>query len=500
MRNNKTRGAAPLRRLKLGVLVLALGLTACADMSGVAPAQSKLRDPASLGLAANSAAVPAVSVDWWHEFGDAQLDRLIAQALSSSPSLGLAQARLARAQAMAGMAKAATLPQVGGELDLNRQKFTGNFIYPPPLGGSVYNIGTAQLNASWELDFFGKNRAALDAAIGTAKAAEADAQAARVLLATQVARSYFQLARLNDQLTVAQRTLAQRQETLSIVHDRFSAGLDTKLELRESEGSLPDARQQIEALREQVALTRNALGALVGQPNAAQTFTLPSLEAIKKVVMSQTIPADLLGRRPDIAAARWRVEASARDVASAKARFYPNINLAAFAGFNSLGFGQLFKSGSEQWGVGPALTLPIFEGGRLRANLRGKTADEDAAIESYNTAVINAVRDVADEVASSQSIVRQQGEQRAAQAATESAYQIALERYKAGLGNYLNVLTAETSVLKQRRLAVDLGARALDTQVALIGALGGGYQASTQAHASGATPVSNMALASNAQK
>ncbi len=218
--------------------------------------------------------------------------------------------------------------------------------------------------------------------------------------------------------------------------------------------------------------------------------------------MNQTIPADLLGRRADIAAARWRVEASVRDVASAKARFYPNINLAAFAGFNSLGFGELFKSGSEQWGVGPALTLPIFEGGRLRSNLRGKTADEDAAVESYNTAVIDAVRDVADEIASSQSIVRQQGEQSAAQAAAESAYGIALERYKAGLGNYLNVLTAETSVLKQRRLAVDLGARALDTQVALIGALGGGYQATaqTQAHARGAATVGAVALASDAQK
>jgi NodT family efflux transporter outer membrane factor (OMF) lipoprotein len=486
MKNNKTRGSEP-RLLKLGALVLALGLSACADMSGVAPAQSSMRDPASLGLAAGSAAVPAVSADWWREFDDAQLDRLIAQALDSSPSLGLAQARLARAQAMAGVAKAATLPQVSGELDLNRQKFSGNFIYPPPLGGSVNNIGTAQLNASWEIDFFGKNRAALDAAIGTARAAEADAQAARVLLATQVARSYFQLARLNDQLAVEQRTLAQRQETLSIVRDRFSAGLDTKLELRESEGSLPDARQQIEALREQVALTRNALGALVGQPNAAQAITLPSLDAIKRIAMSGTIPADLLGRRADIAAARWRVEASVRDVASAKARFYPNINLAAFAGFNSLGFGDLFRAGSEQWSVGPALTLPIFEGGRLRANLRGKTADEDAAVESYNSAVISAVRDVADEVASSQSIVRQQSEQRDAQAATESAYQIALQRYKAGLGNYLNVLTAETSVLTQRRLAVDLDARALDTQVALISALGGGYQAST-------------ALASNAKR
>lgn len=485
MKNNKTPGATPLRALKLGTLVLALGLSACADMSGIAP-KSTLRDPASLDLAAGagSATEPSVSAEWWHEFGEEQLNGLIARALASSPSLKLAQARLARAQSVTEVAKSALLPQLGGEVDLTRQLFTANYIYPPPLGGEILNSGTAQFNASWELDFFGKNRAALDATLGTAKAAEADAQAARVLLASQVARSYFQLARLNDQLAVARRTLAQREETLALVHDRFNAGLDTKLELRQSEGSLPDARQQIEALQEQVALTRNALGALVGQPNAAQALTLPSLSAIKTIAIMPVIPADLLGRRADIVAARWRVEASTKDVANAKAQFYPNINLAAFAGFSSLGFGQLFKSGSEQWGVGPALRLPIFEGGRLRANLRGKSADQDAAVESYNATVIDAVRDVADQVASSQSIARQQTQQRAAQAAAESAYEIAVQRYKAGLGNYLNVLTAETSVLGQRRLAVDLSARALDTQVALIRALGGGYQADAVAQSS----------------
>jgi NodT family efflux transporter outer membrane factor (OMF) lipoprotein len=194
------------------------------------------------------------------------------------------------------------------------------------------------------------------------------------------------------------------------------------------------------------------------------------------MALQPTIPADLLGRRADIAAARWRVEAATGDVAYAKTQFYPNINLVAFAGFASIGFDNLVNADSRQWGVGPAVRLPIFEGGRLRANLRGKTADLDAAIESYNATVIDAVRDVADQVASAQSVVRQQAEQRDAQAAAESAYDIAVQRYGAGLGNYLNVLTAETSVLVQRREAVDLAARALDTQVGLARALGGGWQ------------------------
>ncbi|SFU37716.1 efflux transporter, outer membrane factor (OMF) lipoprotein, NodT family [Polaromonas sp. YR568] len=477
----------------VAVGIMATGLTGCADMSGISP-QSSLRDAPSLGLKAQgtetATAQAPVAAEWWREFGDEQLNTLVAQALQTSPTLKLAQARLARAQAVTEVADAATLPQLTGQLDATRQRYTANGAVPPPLAGSIRESGTAQLNASWELDFFGKNRAALDAALGSANAAEADAQAARVLLASNVARTYFQLVRLNEQTNVARRTLAQREETLKLVRDRVDAGLDTRLELRQSEGGLPEARLQLETLQEQMALTRNALGALIGQPNGAANVvvqTPPEQSAIKNVAVAANIPADLLGRRADIAAARWRVEASSKDVVNAKTQFYPNINLVAFAGFSSIGLGQLTNSGSQQWGIGPALRLPIFDAGRLRANLRGKTADLDAAVESYNAAVIDAVRDVADQVASSQAIVRQQTEQRAAQEAAESAYEIAVQRYKAGLGNYLNVLTAETSVLAQRRQAVDLAARALDTQVALIRALGGGYTA-TQAQAAASVP------------
>jgi outer membrane protein TolC len=171
-----------------------------------------------------------------------------------------------------------------------------------------------------------------------------------------------------------------------------------------------------------------------------------------------------------------RIEAAGYDVKNAKAQFYPNVNLVAFAGFSSIGFGKLVSAASQEWGVGPAIRLPIFEAGQLRANLRGKNADLDAAVESYNAAVLDAIRDTSDQITSMQSIERQQREQRAAQDAAESAYQIALQRYKAGLGTYLNVLSAETTVLAQRRLGVELAARALDTQVALIRALGGGYR------------------------
>jgi len=483
------------RLIPTAVLLAAVfGLSACADMSGI-QSQATLRDAPSLGLPAASAAPVALDAQWWREFGDAQLNRLVDEALANNPSLKIAQTRIARAQAGTDVVNAATGPQLGLSLDATLQQYTAHGAIPPPLAGAVRSSGTAQFTGSWEIDFFGKNRAALDAALGNVRAAQADAQAARMLLASNVARSYFQLARLNDQLIVANRLLAQRTQALRLVQDRVNAGLDTRLELTQGEGALPDARLQIETLQEQITLARHGLNALIGQSNKAPALELPSLAAIKSVAPAVAVPSDLLGRRADIAAARWRVEAATQDVGSARSQFYPNINLVAFAGFSSIGLDRLISAGSEQWGVGPALRLPIFDGGRLRANLSGKTADLDAAIESYNAAVIDAVRDVADQLASTQAITRQQTEQRAAQTFAENAYDIAVKRYEAGLGNYLSVLTAETTVLNQRRQGVDLAARALDTQVALMRALGGGYQAdlptvttAAQQQASSASP------------
>jgi NodT family efflux transporter outer membrane factor (OMF) lipoprotein len=466
-------------RLRVVALAPALAMTGCADMSGIDPG-STLRDAPSFGLAqpgSGSAASDFAPVtQWWRDFGDPQLDRLMDQALEGSPTLKLAQTRLTRAQAVMEVAKAATQPQLNGSLDVTRQLYTTNGLYPPPLAGSINNSGTLNLNGSWELDFFGKNRAALDASVGAARAAEADAQAARVLLASNVARTYFLLARANDQVDVAKRTLAQREQSLGLVQDRVRAGLDTQLELRQSEGALPEARQQMEAMREQAELAHHALAALTGQGNREVVQVRPSLTTVKAMTAPAQLPADLLGQRADIVAARWRVEAAGRDVDNAKAQSYPNINLVGFVGLSTLGLGRLFETDSAQWGVGPAIRLPIFDAGRLRANLRGKTADLDAAVESYNTAVLDAIHDAADQIASAESIARQQAEQRQAQSAAESAYQIAVQRYQAGLGAYLNVLAAETAVLNQRRLEVDLAARALDTQVGLARAFGGGYR------------------------
>ncbi len=483
-------GSAGLALAALAALVL----SACADMSGI-DASGRLAAappalPADVAAASAQAAAPGVASDWWRAWGDAQLDLLMERALQGSPSLQQAQARIERQRAISEAAGAPLKPQLSAQVDLLHQRYSEHGLVPPQLAGEQANTATAQLNAGWELDFFGKNRAALNAALGAERAAVADALAARVLLASQIARGYLQFARLNDQLEVAQRTLAQREQTLVLVRGRFGAGLDSTLELRQSEGGLPEARQLIEALRGQRQIARHGLAALAGDLSLADGIEPVSLAALPTATMPQVVPLELVAQRADIAAARWRVEAATQDVKSAKAQFYPNISLVAFAGLSSIGFGQLLQAGSLQWGVGPALRLPIFDAGRLRANLRGRTAEVDLAVASYNGALIDAVRDVADQLSTLGSVARQQTQQRAAQAAAESAYDIARLRYQGGLTTLLNVLTTETAVLNQRRLAVDLKAQALDSQVELLRALGGGLPA--------ALPVAMKTVAENA--
>lgn len=452
------------------------GLSACANLPDSTP-QATLRDAASVGLPTQASPQHPVDAKWWTALGDAQLNTLIEEALASNPSLKVAQARIARAQAGFEVTRAASSPQLGVGFEATQQLFTANGLVPKPLAGSIYATGTAQFTGSYELDFFGKNRAALDAALGQARAAQADSEAARMVLASQVARTYFQEARLQAQIALAERVLAQRTQALRLMQDRVNAGLDTQLDLRPFESSLPESRLQLEILQEQRELTRHALEALISKPNRPVSAANHAVAATLNIAETKVLPFDLLGRRADIAAARWRVEAATQDVGSARAQFYPSVNLVAFAGFSSIGLDKLLEAGSSQWGVGPALRLPLFDGGRLRANLRGKAADLDAAIESYNATVLDAVREVADALSSQQSIERQRFQQTSVQALAQTNYDMAVQRFGAGVVNALAVLNAEQALLSQRRQAIDLNARALDTQVALMRALGGGYQA-----------------------
>ena len=460
-------------RAPLSLLFAALVLAGCASQQGIAP-HATITEPAALG-ATGSIAYPGS--DWWTGYNDPKLTELINAAITGSPTMRTAQARLERANANSEIAGAARYPQASISVDSSRQKLSENYIYPPPLGGSTQSLNTAQIGASWELDLFGKHRAQLDAAIGGIRAAQADREAARVLLAARVASAYFNLAQKLEQRKVATATVQDREQLQKLVAQRVAAGLDTNVELRQAEGNVPQQRQEIALLDEQIAIARHALAALTGNGPDTYASLSPTITERPALQLPESVPADLIGRRADIVAARWRVEAANQDIAAAKTEFYPNINLTAFIGLQSLGLSKWLKSSSEMAGIGPAIHLPIFDAGRLRGNLRGKSADYDIAVEDYNGKLIDALRDVADQLASTRAVEVQWKEQQQALASAEAAYDLAQQRYRAGLSTYLTVLTAELNVEQQRKAAVELKARRYTLDVELARALGGGFRA-----------------------
>jgi NodT family efflux transporter outer membrane factor (OMF) lipoprotein len=481
---NRQRGGVELalpRMLSAGTFALAVASAAVLMLAGCASpghqaAPPLARSADSVGLAADLQTT-AVDAQWWHQFGDSQLDALVAKALEGSPSLGTAAARLTRAQAVVDATRGSEAPQVGFDASVKRELLSRNGLFPPPYGGSIFNQSNANLGLTWDADFFGRQKADLEAALGSARAAKADADVAAQQIATQVVRAYFSLARLESQRAVAQRTYDQRKQMLSLILQRVGAGLDTVVEQKQGEGALPDTLAQIESLDEQIDLARHALAALTAQPMQALATLAPSLDQLHASAQPPVLGADLIARRPDIAAALARVEAANQQVASQRTKFYPDINFSAGFGLDSINLKSFLELPSKTWSFGPALHLPIFEGGQLRAQLKGKSADRDAAILAYNQQVIDAVREAADAATSAASIGRQLTLQRQALEASQSGYDFSQKRYGQGLGNALIVLNAETQMLTERRLEVDLRYRALDVQAQLMKALGGGWTA-----------------------
>ncbi|MFH1045267.1 MAG: efflux transporter outer membrane subunit [Pseudomonadota bacterium] len=475
-------------RAPLGALLGALLAGGCASFDGLAP-KAVGTDAAALAASRSLAGARLSPADWptaawWQRFGDPQLDALIGEALAGNPGMGSARARIDKAVAFAAGSGAALAPQAGAGADLTRQRYSANGIFPPPLAGSWRTQTQLSASFGYEFDLWGRNRAAYDAALGQVRAAEVDAYAVRLLLASSVARAYAQLGRSFEQLDLAQATLAQRQAIFDLIRQRFAAGLDSQVELKQAETSIPAARLRLAQLEEEIALGRNLLAALLGQgPDRGLAIARPRMQG-ELPALPSTLPSDLLGRRPDVVAQRWRVEAARRDIEVAKGQFYPNVNLSALVGVQSITFSKLLASGSGIPTFGPALRLPLFDGGRLRGNLAAKDADYDLALEQYNQTLIEALREVVDQLASLRSVDAQRVQLVAALATAEQAYQLALARYRAGIGNYLQVLAAEAPLLEQKSLRANLRAHELELSINLIRALGGGFEDASAAGAS----------------
>ncbi len=467
------------RRGAIAAAVAALALTGCANYFGI-KSDKQISSPAqyeaSQSLAGTGGQWP--SLDWANQFGDPQLPKLIAEALDGSPSIAQAQARLAKASSYIESSRAALLPSVNGSYSWNRELFSGNALYPPPYGGTWYSENNALASASWDLDLWGKNRQRLGQAVSQEKAAEADMQQARVTLAASVARTYNQLAQLYALRDIAQREIANRQNISRITNGRVSAGLDTNVERETANGNIATTQTNLSDLEGQITTTRYQLGALLGKgPDRGLQIAQPVLTTGNIVALPDNLPADLVSRRPDIVAARWQVEAAMHDVKEAKAEFFPDVNLSAGFGFDAFGWGRFLTAASRQTQIGPAVHLPIFDGGALRSQLKGRYADFDLDVANYNQTLISALSDVSTQVATIRSIDRQSGDAQRALDASTKAYQLAVIRYKAGLSEQLQVLTADQNRLAAEQTVTNLKMRRRDQQIGLIQALGGGFDA-----------------------
>lgn len=416
---------------------------------------------------------------WWHAFGDPQFDTLIERTLAGNPSLATAMSRLQAANAATETATTARYPQASFDAQEVRQRFSGNDIVPPPFGRHVYWRGGAATNLSWDLDFWGRQSALIAQARGRAEAQALDLAAARQILTSSVAQAYAALDHAYAAADIARRTMAQRQNILTLTGRLVAGGIGTQVELRQARGALAQARVDLDQADNQRDLATHQLAMLAGLGAGAYAeITRPALAADAILPLPQSLPADLLLRRPDILAARWRIDAADSGRKAAKAAFYPDVSLTAFAGYSAIGFDTLFRYGSFDYGLGPVVHLPLFDAGRLKSEYRGATADLDTAISQYNETVLRAVQETADALSTVDSLARQRADQKAALDDARAAYTLAEQRYRAGLTGYLTVLTAETSLLTAERGLIDIDAATTTERVHLLVAVGGSFKPS----------------------
>ena len=460
-------------------IALALALAGCADINDVRPQSHRL---AANELSAGAAIAAAVAPDgqwpaeqWWRAFGDPQLDRLVQAALSGNPALKAAQARVRQAAALADLEAAAAGPQASASAGMTRERFPAHASVPAPLAGNWAWYNSAMLNGSYDLDLWGRHHDMLAAALGDARAANAEAQMARLSLQAAVVRAYIQLwyrHALQDNIA---DSLAQRRRLLDIVRRRQAAGLASTIDVATVENTLPAGRREHERVGESIAVLRNQLAALIGKgPGDGETIARPTPALRQAAALPGALPADLLGRRPDIAAMRWRVEAAGKRIDGARAAFYPNLNLLAFAGLQSFGFARFFDASARTLGFTPAFSLPVFEGGRLRSRLSAETAAYDAAVEQYNGTVADALAEVANVVAKIQSCDEQRRLAEQALALATRAHALASRAYRSGITDATDTLRAQLVLLGEREQLLRVESERLDHHASLMTALGGG--------------------------
>jgi NodT family efflux transporter outer membrane factor (OMF) lipoprotein len=468
----------PYRRLFAVLLACSLvALPGCVSMRGITPQATTVQaNQLDLGNTVISAAsIEWPNAAWWKDYHDAQLDALVTRTIADNPDLKAAQARIGLAQAYADSMHAQTLPTLSGDTTMTRERFTELQFIPAPWAGHTDWNNRATASLAYDLDLWGKQKGMWAAALDETHASAAEMQQVQLELVNAVVRSYIRLGFEYQLRDIAEEHVHEVEHRVAIARRALSAGLTTELGVTETEVPLPMARMKVQQIEARIALIQNQLAALSGQgPGAGEHIQRPVLHYDAAIGLPDQLPANLIGRRPDILASRWRIEASREYIASAKANFYPNINLLAFAGFQALGFGKLFTNAAAIAGVGPAISLPIFDGGRRRANLSAQTASYDMAVEHYNATVLKALESISNQLVLLNANAGEIKNAEEALATAEKAHALALRHYKAGLTNYEHVLATHEVVLTQREAMLQLEADKLDAHASLMLALGGG--------------------------
>ncbi|MEN5199216.1 efflux transporter outer membrane subunit [Pseudomonas wadenswilerensis] len=468
----------------LSACAFSLTLSGCIGTWGIAP-QSKtlqantLTTDAAIREAARDAHWP--DQQWWRAYGDPQLDRWIALAVQDSPSMAMAAARVREAKAMAGVVESAEKLQVNGQSTLKRHNWPEDQFYGPgALSGSNTWDNNAALGFSYALDLWGRERNASEQAVDMAHMSVAQARQAQLELQNNIVKVYIQLSLHFAQRDIVKAELEQQEQILALAERRLAGGIGTHFEVSQAQTPLPETHRQLDAMNEEIALARNQLAALAGKgPGEGAQLQRPQLALGTALKLPSALPAELVGQRPDVVASRWQVAAQARGIDVAHTGFFPNVDLVGGLGFMATGGGALeFLTGRKfNYNVGPAISLPVFDGGRLRSQLGVASAGYDIAVARYNQTVVEALKGISDQLIRRESMHEQQHFAAESVASAQKTYDIAMIAFQRGLTDYLNVLNAQTMLFRQQQIQQQVQAARLSAHAELVTALGGGLGA-----------------------
>ena len=411
---------------------------------------------------------------WWRIFADPTLDELESRALAANQDIRAAAARVEQARAAAGLARSAYFPSIAFDPSVTRERTSGTTDNIQPHQQSTTYRGA--LDSAWELDLFGRVRRLNESARADAAATAATFEAVRLALTADVATNYFSLRALDAEIALVTNGVGLRRRALDLVLSRQRSGSATDFDVARSETELAATEAEAIALANRRSALQNALAVLVGEP--ASSFEFSTLEASGSAPPSipSGLPSDLLERRPDIAAAERTLVAANARIGVAKAAFFPAISLTGSGGYASADVDNLFKSESRLWSIGPSVYLPIFQGGRNRANLARSRAAFEESLADYRQQVLVAFREVQDALTGSRLLADQASAQARAVASARRGAQLSQTRYDSGFVNYLEVIDAQRTALDVERADARLAGQRWVTHIALIKALGGGWQ------------------------